>query len=109
MTKIDIVENIYEKVDYSKREVLSIVETVFDIIKETLRHGDNIMVSGFGEFIIRNKKARRGRNPQTGRVMKISSRRILMFKPSSVFKASLNQPKKPGSRQKRKGVTLKGR
>ena len=109
MTKVDIVDNIYEKVGYSKREALSIVETVFDIIKETLQHEDKIMVTGFGEFVVRNKKARRGRNPQTGRGMEISSRRILTFKPSRVLKTSLNEPKKPGSRQKRKGVTLKGR
>jgi len=93
MTKVDIVDNIYEKVGYSKREVLSIVETVFDIIKETLQHEDRIMVTGFGEFVVRNKKARRGRNPQTGSDMEISSRRILTFKPSSVLKASLNEPK----------------
>jgi integration host factor subunit alpha len=93
MTKVDIVENIYEKVGYSKSDVAKIVETVFDIIKETLRHEDKIMVSGFGEFVIRKKRARRGRNPQTGCVMEISSRRILTFKPSPVLKASLNEAK----------------
>jgi integration host factor subunit alpha len=92
MTKIDIVDNIYEKVGFSKKEVAKIVEMVFDIIKETLQREDKIVVSGFGDFVIRNKRARRGRNPQTGDGMEISSRRVLTFRPSPVLKASLNRP-----------------
>jgi integration host factor subunit alpha len=93
MTKIDIVNTIYEKVGLPKTDVARAVETVFDIIKETLQHEDKIMVSGFGEFFVRKKKARRGRNPQTGNVMEIRSRRILTFKPSVILKACLNEPK----------------
>jgi integration host factor subunit alpha len=91
MTKVDIIENIYEKVGFSKKEVSKIVESVFDIIKETLGHEDKIKISGFGNFVIRNKRARRGRNPQTGNDIEISPRRILTFKPSQVLKASLNR------------------
>jgi integration host factor subunit alpha len=93
MTKVDIVENIYEKVGFPKAEVAKIVESVFDIIKETLQREDKIVVSGFGRFVTRNKKARRGRNPQTGSDMKIGPRRVLTFKPSPVFVASLNKSK----------------
>ncbi|HMK76891.1 MAG TPA: integration host factor subunit alpha [Thermodesulfobacteriota bacterium] len=92
MTKIDIVDNICEKVGYSKKEVAKIVETVFDIIKETLQREDKILVSGFGNFVIRNKRGRRGRNPQTGDNIEITPRRILTFKPSPVLKVSLNRP-----------------
>ena len=92
MTKIDIVDKIYEKVGLPKKEVAKIVETVFDIIKETLQREDKILVSGFGDFVIRNKRARRGRNPQTGGPLEITPRRILMFKPSPVLKARLNHP-----------------
>jgi len=92
MTKIDIVDNICEKVSFSKKEVAKIVETVFDMIKETLQREDKILVSGFGNFVIRNKRARRGRNPQTGDDIEITPRRILTFKPSEVLKASLNRP-----------------
>jgi integration host factor subunit alpha len=92
MTKVDIIENIYEKVGFSKKEVSKIVESVFDIIKETLQTEDKIKISGFGNFVIRNKRARRGRNPQTGSDIEISPRRILTFKPSQVLKASLNHP-----------------
>jgi integration host factor subunit alpha len=92
MTKIDIVDKIYEKVGFPKKEVAKIVETVFDMIKETLQREDKILVSGFGNFVIRNKRARRGRNPQTGGRIEITPRRILMFKPSPMLKARLNHP-----------------
>jgi len=91
MTKVDIVENIYEKVGFSKKEVAKIVESVFDIMKESLHKEDKIKISGFGNFVVRKKRARRGRNPQTGHDIEISSRRILTFKPSQVLKAALNQ------------------
>ena len=91
MTKIDIVEKLYEKLDLPKKEVDKVVESVFDIIKETFQREDKLMISGFGDFIIRNKKARRGRNPQTGSDIMISPRRILTFKPSPLLKAGLNQ------------------
>jgi len=92
MVKIDIVDKISEKVAYSNKEVAKIVETVFDIIKETLQREDKILISGFGHFVIRNKRARRGRNPQTGGDIKITPRRVLTFKPSAVLKGSLNRP-----------------
>jgi integration host factor subunit alpha len=92
MVKIDIADRVCEKVDLPKKDVAKIVETVFDIIKETLQREDKILVSGFGNFVIRNKRARRGRNPQTGGDIEISPRRILTFKPSEVLKASLNPP-----------------
>ncbi len=92
MVKTDIVDKISEKVAYSNKEVAKIVETVFDIIKETLQREDKIMVSGFGNFVIRNKTARRGHNLQTGGDIEITPRRILTFKPSAVLKASLNRP-----------------
>jgi integration host factor subunit alpha len=91
MTKIDIVEKLYEKLHLPKKEVDKVVEFVFDIIKETFQREDKLMISGFGDFIIRNKKARRGRNPQTGSDIMISPRRILIFRPSPLFKAGLNQ------------------
>jgi len=91
MTKVDIVEEIYEKVGFSKKEVAKIVEYIFDIIKESLAKEDKIKVSGFGNFVVRKKRSRRGRNPQTGDDIEITARRILTFKPSQVLKASLNR------------------
>ena len=90
MTKVDIVEDIYEKVGFSKKEVAKIVESIFDIIKENLQHEEKIKISGFGNFVVRKKRSRRGRNPQTGEDIEITSRRILTFKPSQVLKSALN-------------------
>jgi len=94
MTKVDIVENIYEKVGFSKKEVAKIVEYIFDIIKETLIKEDKIKISGFGNFVVRKKRSRRGRNPQTGNDIEISARRILTFKPSQVLKGDINTKEK---------------
>jgi integration host factor subunit alpha len=94
MTKVDIIESIYEKVGFSKKEVSKIVESVFDIIKDTLQREDKIKISGFGNFVVRKKRSRRGRNPQTGDDIEITSRRILTFKPSQVLKGALNHPEK---------------
>ena len=92
MTKVDIIDTIGEKVGFSKADIAKIVESVFDIIKETLQREDKIMISGFGSFVARNKATRRGRNPQTGSDMEISPRRVLTFKPSPVLRASANRP-----------------
>lgn len=91
MTKADIIEAIYEKVGFSKKESAEIVELVFDTVKETLERGDKIKISGFGNFQVRYKKARVGRNPQTGTEIEISARRVLTFRPSQVLKLALNQ------------------
>ena len=90
MTKADIIENVYEKVGFSKKESAEIVEMVFDTIKETLEHAEKIKISGFGNFVIRSKKPRVGRNPQTGEEIEISARKVLTFKPSQVLKNALN-------------------
>jgi integration host factor subunit alpha len=91
MTKADIVETIYEKVGLSKRESARIVDLIFDIIKGKLENGENIKLSGFGSFAVRDKKARRGRNPQTGEEITISARRVLSFKPSDVLRKRINE------------------
>src|SRR3954467_13485240 len=90
MTKADIIEGVYEKVGFSKKESAEIVELVFDTVKETLERGDKIKISGFGNFQVRQKKARVGRNPQTGKEIEISARRGLTFRPSQVLKTALN-------------------
>ena len=94
MTKADIVEKIYEKVGFSKKESAELVETVFDIMKGTLEGGDKIKIAGFGNFVVKDKANRRGRNPQTGDEIIITARKILTFKPSQVLKAALNKSSK---------------
>ena len=92
MTKADIIERVYEKVGgFSKKEAAEIVETVFQIMKQTLADNEKIKISGFGNFVVRAKKERMGRNPQTGQPIVIAERRVLNFKPSQVLKNALNQ------------------
>ena len=91
MTKADLVDAIYQRVGFSKKESAKIVEQVFDIIKETLETGENIKISGFGNFVVRDKRARVGRNPQTGEEIEISARRVLTFKPSQVLRNALKE------------------
>ncbi|RQW87310.1 MAG: integration host factor subunit alpha [Geobacter sp.] len=90
MTKSDMVEKIYEKIGFSKKESAELVEMVFDIIKSTLESGEKIKIAGFGNFVVKEKADRRGRNPQTGEEIVISARKILTFKPSQVLKSAIN-------------------
>lgn len=90
MTKADIVEALYEKVGFSKKEAADLVELVFDQLKGTLSQGQKIKISGFGNFVVREKRSRVGRNPQTGESIEISARRVLTFRPSQVLRAEVN-------------------
>lgn len=86
LTKADIVERVYKEAGFSKKEAADLVDLVFKIIKDTLSKGEKVKISGFGNFSIRDKATRIGRNPQTGEAMEISARRVLTFKPSQVLK-----------------------
>ena len=90
VTKADIVEKVYQKIGFSKKEASELVEMVFSSLKTVLSQGDKVKISGFGNFMVREKKARVGRNPQTGDQITISARRVLTFRPSQVLKAILN-------------------
>ena len=90
MTKADIVEKVYQKIGFSKKEASELVELVFTSLKDVLTKGDKVKISGFGNFVVREKNERVGRNPQTGEQIKISARRVLTFRPSQVLKAMLN-------------------
>ncbi|MBI2521184.1 MAG: integration host factor subunit alpha [Bdellovibrio sp.] len=86
MTKADIVERVYKEAGFSKKEAADLVDLVFKVIKDTLSKGEKVKISGFGNFSIRDKATRVGRNPQTGEAMEISARRVLTFRPSQVLK-----------------------
>ena len=91
MTKAEIIENVYSKIGFSKKESSDIVELVFDTMRKTLEKGEKIKISGFGNFVVRQKRPRIGRNPQTGEQIEISARKVLTFRPSQVLKAALNK------------------
>ncbi|MCD4688472.1 MAG: integration host factor subunit alpha [Desulfuromonadaceae bacterium] len=90
MTKADLVERVYLKTGFSKKESAQIVEMVFDLMKSTLEKGEKIKLAGFGNFVVKDKATRKGRNPQTGDEIEICSRKILTFKPSQVLKSVIN-------------------
>jgi integration host factor subunit alpha len=90
MTKIDIIDSIYEKLGIPKKECASIVESVFEIIKDELNKGNDVMISGFGKWTVKAKKERRGRNPYTGKEMRIDARKVVTFKSSAVVRDAVN-------------------
>jgi len=90
MRKADIANEIYEKVGISKKEAADIVEFVLDLMKSVLQKGESIKIAGFGNFVVRSKGPRKGRNPRTGQEIGITPRRVVTFKPSQVFKKYVN-------------------
>lgn len=91
MTKGDIVERVHDKVGFSKKDAFEVVESVFEIIKQRLERGEKVKISGFGNFVVNDKRPRKGRNPQTGGDIVISGRRVLTFKASQVLKRDMNR------------------
>lgn len=91
MTKAEIVQAIYDRLGgFSKKEAADLVDLVFETMKETLGRGEKIKVSGFGNFVLRDKRQRQGRNPQTGDPILITERRVLSFKASNILRHELN-------------------
>lgn len=93
MKKSDIANELYEKIGISKKEALDIVELVLNILKESLKSGEIIKIAGFGNFVVRNKRERKGRNPKTGEEIGISPRKVVTFRPSHIFKQYINGQK----------------
>jgi len=91
MTKADIFEKVSMNLGLSKKESAELVEAVFSLIKNTLESSEKLKIAGFGNFEVKQKADRRGRNPQTGEAITIEARRILTFKPSNVLKAAINK------------------
>jgi integration host factor subunit alpha len=90
MTKADLVQKVNDVSKLTLKESVEIVESVLDIIKSTLEKGETLKISGFGNFIVKQKRARRGRNPQTGESITLDSRRVLTFKPSNLLRNAIN-------------------
>ena len=90
LTKDHIITSVQNHVGLSKTRSIELVEKLLEIIKETLESGEDVLISGFGKFCVKEKKERRGRNPQTGEDLMLGSRRIVTFKCSSMLKDNLN-------------------
>ncbi len=91
LTKAEIVDAIYEKNDSSRAEVKSVVETLLKIMKQAIKKDHALLISGFGKFEAYDKKARKGRNPQTNETIILPPRKVVVFRVSRKFRAELNQ------------------
>ena len=91
VTRVDLCSAAYDRVRLSRLEAMSLVEAVLDQITGTLAKGENVKLSSFGSFIVRNKRQRIGRNPRTGAEATITPRRIVVFKPSAILKQQINR------------------
>jgi integration host factor subunit alpha len=90
MTKADIAEKIQITTGLSKKDSTAMMESVFAIMKESLEAGETIKISGFGNFEVKQKDTRRGRNPQTGEAITIEARKVLTFSPSTILRQAIN-------------------
>jgi integration host factor subunit alpha len=91
MTKTDLVGKIHANTGLTKDEAFAYLETILETIKKTLETAETLKITGFGSFVVRKKKSRRGRNPLTGEPITITARKVLTFKPSPVLKNRIKQ------------------
>ncbi|EKD37512.1 MAG: hypothetical protein ACD_75C01102G0006 [uncultured bacterium] len=91
MTKADLADLIHEKLSFQKKEAVELVDLTLDILKEAIATEGQVKITGFGNFVVREKADRNGRNPQTGETITISSRKVLTFKPSVILKNRMNR------------------
>lgn len=91
LTKAHIVEKIVTQLELPKKEAADVLESVISILKQELESGEDVLISGFGKFEVKQKKARKGRNPQTGEAMTIEPRRIITFSTSKLLKSEINK------------------
>ena len=91
VVKVELADAVRNELpDLTWREAIDLVDTVIDVMKESLEHGDDVLVTGFGKWVVREKPSRPGRNPATGDVIAIAPRRVVTFKPSAVLRQALN-------------------
>jgi integration host factor subunit alpha len=101
LTKAHIVEAVAEANGYTRNKSVETVETLLELIKSALESGDDVMISGFGKFCVKNKKKRRGRNPVTGKDLILAPRKVVTFKWSGKLKEKLNTKPKTKAKKRR--------
>ena len=89
LTKADLVDHLHEIMGLNKREAKDLIETFFEQVSVALQTGKHVKISGFGNFELRDKRERPGRNPKTGEEVPVSARRVVTFKPSQKLKAKV--------------------
>ena len=91
LTKADLIETVNKEIGFPKRQSQALIETLLEIIKSTLESGEDVLISGFGKFRVRDKKERRGRNPAKGGDMMLAPRRVVTFKCSGRLREKINE------------------
>ena len=91
LTKAELADLLFEQVGLNKREAKDMVEGFFEEIRTALELGDSVKLSGFGNFQLRDKKSRPGRNPKTGESVAVSARRVVVFKPGQKLRTRVGQ------------------
>ncbi len=91
LTKDKLITDLQTQIGVSKQESRLLTERLLEIMKTTLAHGDDVLISGFGKFSVRQKRARRGRNPQTKDSLMLRERKVLVFKASGVLRERMNR------------------
>ena len=97
LTKAYIADRLFNEVGLNKREAKEFVDANFEIIRAALENGENVKLSGFGNFQLREKNQRPGRNPKTGEEIPISARRVVTFRPGQKLRARVEAYAKPGA------------
>ncbi len=90
LTKVDIITEVMNENGYSRRQATDTVEALLELIKKTLESGEDVMVSGFGKFCVKQKGERRGRNPATGGDMMLPARKVVTFRCSGILRDKIN-------------------
>ena len=91
MTKADLVDRVQDKISCNKKEAIDLVDHLMEVLKDAIATEGHVKINGFGNFVVRQKANRTGRNPQTGETITISSRKVLTFKPSVILKNRINE------------------
>lgn len=90
LTKTHIVDSIQERIGFSRKKSSELIENLIEIVKSSIEDGDDVLISGFGKFCVKDKGVRKGRNPATGEDMMLNKRRVVTFKCSSVLRDKVN-------------------
>lgn len=94
LTKADIVETIVEKLNLDRADTKILIDELFEEVRKALENGENVRISGFGNFLLRDKPVRPGRNPKTGKEVDISARRVVSFKSGQKLRARVEHTEK---------------
>lgn len=90
VTKEKIITEVFDKTELSRKDARQAVEKLMDILKRTLADEKDVLISGFGKFVVKRKRARRGRNPQTRESLELRARRVVVFKNSGILRKKIN-------------------